>query len=122
MRHGEEDEAAGPQSGDDGCVRKGIQNEQQHQHHCAGHEALHEIPQLVSGKLAIQELHRKLHGKYDEELLRLVNKKDHDSAGKLRFNINRSELLHLMLVLKDSDIIDKDTTDYALAHFIENVW
>lgn len=66
----------------------------------------------------MKELNWKLHNNFDDIHFVLLNKNRHiDDKMKLRFNISRSQLIHLLILLKDSNIIDNTHSDYAIATF-----
>ena len=69
----------------------------------------------------MSSVYTQIHKKFDDELLILKQlKRNPKDSEKLQFNISRTELTHLLLKLKDGDIISKDISDYALAVFSEN--
>ncbi len=72
-------------------------------------------------KSQMSSIYTQIHKKFDDELLILKQlKRNPKDSEKLQFNISRTELTHLLLKLKDGDIISKDISDYALAVFSEN--
>ena len=77
-----------------------------------------EFRKLVKSQMS--SLYTQIHKKFDDELLILKQlKRNPKDSEKLQFNISRTELTHLLLMLKDGDIIRKDISDYALAVFSE---
>ena len=78
-----------------------------------------EFRKLVKSQMS--SVYTQIHKKFDDELLILKQlKRNPKDSEKLQFNISRTELTHLLLKLKDGDIISKDISDYALAVFSEN--
>lgn len=73
------------------------------------------------GQYAVETLKRidwHLHYKFDDEHFVILNKSIRiEDKAKLRFNINRTQLVHLLVLMKDSNIIDKAYSDYAIAIF-----
>lgn len=66
----------------------------------------------------MKELNWKFHNKFDDEYFVLLNKSiTIEEKAKLKFNISRAQLVHLLILLKDSNIIDNAYTDYAIATF-----
>jgi hypothetical protein len=57
-----------------------------------------------------------LHQKFDDDLYSLLDKNSTiEDKAKIKFNLNRTELTHFLLHLKDSNIINNSISDYALA-------
>ncbi len=75
-----------------------------------------------SGKYAIEktkELNRKLHYFYDSELYLLqVEKENISDSAKIKVDLNRTELVYLFMLLKDSDAFNANYKDYPIAKFI----
>lgn len=70
-------------------------------------------------KETLKKLTYHMHYKYDETLFVLLQKEKNSDAQKLKMNLNRTELVHLFTLMKDSNIIQK-VSDYAIAAFLEN--
>jgi len=76
---------------------------------------------LNYAKIRLDELMNRMTSEFENELLFLENRLQRkNEKGKLRFNLKRTELLHLMIYMRDEGIISKDYKPYSLGLYIDN--
>lgn len=68
----------------------------------------------------LQKLKWNLHHYFDNELIALKAKTKNNKYGKIKMNLSKTEILHLFIMLRDMDYIDKNISNYALGKFLES--